>query len=431
MRLRHALPAGVVDAGCNSLATLVMGVYAARALAGPDLGTYALFFSAYVLAVVVPMQFVLVPAEIAALRLRGRERLAVLRQAGRIGLPVALLAACGAAIAATAVATAPVGLLVALGVTAAASGVTAPLQDHLRRVLHLGGLSWHAALVSVLLCVAMGAVLPLFEAVGVAPGWRPFGALALANVLSGAVGVVLVRRHLRHGALQRLRVAALARSGRWLLLVEVATAGAMFIASALVNRLAGAEALGDAEAARIVAQPIFVLAQGLIAVLGPRLMEAGANRDRAAARAVSRPFVALLAAAGVIYGAITLVPWWGNPIGVLVPQAYDVAWLVGATVLATTLFGLPFTARGELVGAGWARRIFGAALVAAGAQCLAAIAAVVDRVGAFARPLSLALFSVVLLAIYVRERRALYASEPGSAPGGRPGPGTEAEATVG
>src|SRR5262245_16044892 len=92
MRLRHALPAGVVDAGCNSLATLVMGVYAARALAGPGLGTYALFFSAYVLAVVVPMQFVLVPAEIAALRLPGRERLAVLRQAGRIGVPVALLA---------------------------------------------------------------------------------------------------------------------------------------------------------------------------------------------------------------------------------------------------------------------------------------------------------------------------------------------------
>jgi O-antigen/teichoic acid export membrane protein len=426
MRLRHALPAGVVDAGCNSLATLVMGVYAARALAGPDLGAYALFFSAYVLAVVVPMQFVLVPAEIAALRVPGLERLAVLRQAGRVGVAVALLAACGAALAAAAVATAPAGLLVALAVTTAVSGVAAPLQDHLRRVLHLGGLSWHAALVSVLLCVAMGAALLLLEAVGVAPGWRPFGALALANVGSGAVGVVLIRRHLRLGTLPRLRIAGLARSGRWLVLVEVATAGAMFVASALVNRLAGAEALGDAEAARIVAQPIFVLAQGLIAVLGPRLMEAGADRDRAHARVVSRSFVALLAAAGVLYGAITLVPWWGNPIGVLVPQAYDVAWLVGATVIATALFGLPFTVRGELVGAGWERRIFRAALAAAVVQCLAALTAAVDRVGPFARPLSLALFSVVLLAVYARERQALYASAPG-----RDRPGPEAEATVG
>jgi O-antigen/teichoic acid export membrane protein len=426
MRLRHALPAGLVDAGCNSLATLVMGVYAAWVLAGPDLGTYALFFSAYVLAVVVPMQFVLVPAEIASLRVAGRDRLAVLRQAGRIGAPVALVAALTAALAACVAATAPVGLLVALALTTAASGVTAPLQDHLRRVLHLGGLSWHAALVSLLLFVAMGATLVVFEAAGLAPGWRPFGALAIANVLSGAVGLVLIRRHLRPGPLPRLRVARLARSGRWLLLVEVATAGAMFVASALVNRLAGPEALGDAEAARIVAQPVFVLAQGLIAVLGPRLMEAGADRDEAHARSVSRPFVALLALAGVAYGAVTLVPWWGNPIGVLVPQAYDNPRLVGVTVLATTLFGLTFTPRGELVGAGWERRIFRAALVAALGQCVVALTAAVDPVGPFARPLSLGLFSVVLLAVYRRDRRELYATAPGPR---RQGP--EAEAAVG
>jgi hypothetical protein len=89
MRLRHALPAGLLDAGYASLARLIVGIYPARALTVSDLGAYALFFSAFVFASVMPMQFVLVPAELATLPAARRERLALVRQSWRIGIPMA------------------------------------------------------------------------------------------------------------------------------------------------------------------------------------------------------------------------------------------------------------------------------------------------------------------------------------------------------
>ena len=136
-------------------------------------------------------------------------------------------------------------------------------------------------------------------------------------------------------------MADLMRSGRWLLAIEAITAGATFLASVIVSRLDDPAALGYAEAARIVGQPIFVLAVGLSAVLNPRAMEAGAGRDRAAARHVARPFTVLLAIVGLVYGVLTAVPWWGNPFAGLVPQAYVVAGLVPVTVASFVLFGLP------------------------------------------------------------------------------------------
>jgi hypothetical protein len=87
MRLRYALPAGLLDAGFASLARLAIGIYAARALTVSDLGAYALFFSAFVFASVVPMQFVLVPAELATLPAARRERLALVGRAGGSGYP--------------------------------------------------------------------------------------------------------------------------------------------------------------------------------------------------------------------------------------------------------------------------------------------------------------------------------------------------------
>jgi hypothetical protein len=111
------------------------------------------------------------------------------------------------------------------------------LQEHVRRVLHLAGMSWHAAVVSL---VQVGGVLMALALLGSAEThviWRPFGALTIGTVV--ALGQV-----------------------------DVDPA---------------------ATAARIVGQPIFVLAVGLSAVLNPRAMEAGAGRDRAAARHVARP----------------------------------------------------------------------------------------------------------------------------------------------
>ena len=61
-----------------------------------DLGAYALFFSAFVFASVVPMQFVLVPAELATLPAARPERLALLRQTPSYTWPFYLLIEPGA-----------------------------------------------------------------------------------------------------------------------------------------------------------------------------------------------------------------------------------------------------------------------------------------------------------------------------------------------
>jgi hypothetical protein len=108
------------------------------------------------------------------------------------------------------------------------------------------------------------------------------------------------------------------RSGRWLLAIEAITARATFLASVIVSRLDTPQALGYAEAARIVGQPIFVLAVGLSAVLNPRAMEAGAYRDRAAARRQAPRPAARRGRTAVRRSHDC--PWWGNPLARLVPR---------------------------------------------------------------------------------------------------------------
>jgi O-antigen/teichoic acid export membrane protein len=406
MRLRHALPAGLADAGFASLARLGVGVYAARSLSVSDLGAYALFFSGFIFATIVPMQFVLVPAELATISRARHERVDLLRQAWRIGFPTATAAAVVASIAATLGAEASLSLLWPLALTTTACAMVTPLQEHARRVLHLAGLSWHAAAVSLLQLGGVLVAIALLRAAGVPAIWVPFGALALATVVSLEAGRLLARRRQQLGVLPRYEVAELIRSGRWLLAIEAITAGATFLASVIVTRLDSPEALGYAEAARIVAQPIFVLAVGLSAALSPRSMEAGADRDRGAARRVARPYAVLLAVAGLAYGAVTVVPWWGNPLGAVIPRAYVISGLVPATVAAFVLFGLPIIARSELIGAGRERVLPRVGLIAGILQC--ATAAFALWIGAFARPLGVALFSAVLVVGYAYHQRVVY-----------------------
>jgi O-antigen/teichoic acid export membrane protein len=408
MRLRHALPAGLLDAGFASLARLAVGIYAARALTASDLGAYALFFSAFVFASVVPMQFVLVPAELATLPAAQRARLALLRQSWRIGAPMAAATALVAAVAAVVGAEAATTVLWALAVTMTACAMLTPLQEHLRRVLHLAGMSWYAAVVSLVQAAGVVVALAVLAATGSPAIWRPFGALTIATVVSLGAGLLLTLRRPPPVTLPRYRVAELMRSGRWLLAIEAITAGATFLASVIVTRLDTPEALGYAEAARIVGQPLFVLAVGLSAVLNPRAMEAGAVRDRAAARHVARPYTLLLAIVGLVYGALTMVPWWGNPLAELVPQAYVVAGLVPVTVASFVLFGLPIIPRSELTGAHRERVLPKVGLVAGVLQCAAALSAV--WIGAFARPLGVALFGAVLLLGYAYHQRLVYAA---------------------
>jgi O-antigen/teichoic acid export membrane protein len=406
-RLQRLVPAGLLDAGLASLATLSMGLYAVRSLHGPELGAYALFFAAFSLAAVVPAQLVLIPAQNAAIREAPQHaRLGLLDQTWRLGSPVAIPATLAATATALVVAEGPPATIRPLALTSAVCACVSPLQDHVRRTLHLSGLSWMAAAVSLIQLASILGYLAGFGLIGVPAAWRPFGALALANLTSLLAGSAPMCRRREAAALPRHTLAWLIGSGRWLLGVEVSTAGAMFISSALVSRLAGPEDLGLAEAARVVAQPVFVVAVGLAATLGPRLIESGAAGDEGAAKRIARPFRAVVLAVGLLYGVITAVAWPGNPLAGLVPSAYAVPFLVSVTVVAMTVVGLVFTRRSELIGGGRERVLLRVSIVAAALQSATALTA--PWTGAFARPLGVVMFGITLLVGFEHYRRAMY-----------------------
>jgi hypothetical protein len=333
-----------------------------------------------VFASVVPMQFVLVPAELATLPAARPDRLALLRQSWRIGAPTDATTAVLASVAARLGAEAPTKVLWPLVLTMTACATVTPLREHIRRVLHLAGISWHAAAVSL---VQIGGVVVAFRLLAWfdAPAiWQPFGALPIATVVSLAAELLLA--------------------------IEAITAGAVFLASVLVSRLDAPESLGYAEAARIVGQPLFVLAVGLSAVLNPRSIEAGAGRDRTTARRVARPYAVLLVAVGLAYGALTVTSWRGNPLGTLVPQAYVVAGLVPITVASFVLFGLPIISRSELTGRPRAGPASGRP------SRRRPVRRIIERrwIGAFARPVGVARFGAVLLLGYAYHQRLVYAT---------------------
>jgi hypothetical protein len=400
------LGAGLVDAVFASLGTFTISVYAARTFSAADLGTFSLFFIAFLLAAVIPTNLVLVPAEVATLSSPPTDRLSMFRRSASIGVAVAAVSVTFATAAAWISAEAPLAATVSFALTAAVCGLFSPLQDHLRRLFHLGQRPRYAATVSVVQFASIVLALGAFQITGVAPLWRPLAALALANIASLGTGLLLSRIWVPIATIPRPDARSLVRSGRWLVALEAASTGALFLSSVLITRLAGASALGHAEAARIIGMPVFVLAVGLGQALGPRCLAAGSNGDAAEARRVSRAFSALLIVPSTIYAAVTAVPWPGNPMGGFIPNAYDVPGLVPATVGAFLLLGLPTPARGEIMGARRERSMLRAAVPAAALQCVAALGA--PWLGAHARPLGLGLSGLVLLVGFRLLRRPIY-----------------------
>lgn len=352
---RKHVAAGLVDAGLASLATFCIGVYAVRILDPAILGGYALVYQAIFLVGIVPANLFFTPAEVAAVSFPVHRRLDHLGRSLLLGTPAAVVLALGVLLWLPVAPPEVHGDAVrGLTITAIAAAFLSPVQDHVRKMLHSGGASWHAAAVSTVQLVSAVAGILVLTLLGVPAWWIPFGALALANFLSLAAGLVAARLE-RSGIApienEKMRAAELVEAGRWLVGWAVLSPAAGFAAAALVSRLAGAEALGYAEAARVIAQPVWVLAVGLSSVLGPPSMEAGKDADRERARRISTSFVAMIAAAGagcvLWFGA----DWWGNPLAQLLPTAYAVPWLVAATIVAQTVTGMLFPFRSELLGA--------------------------------------------------------------------------------
>lgn len=351
------MPFGLADAGLASLATFAIGLAAVRTFPPEDLGTYAVYFTAFLLGSVIPTQLILVPAEVViTTSVTGdmRRRLRWHRRTLLLGAVAALPGLVAIGFAYLLPGASP-SIAVPLAVTASAAVVLSPLQDHMRRMAHLSGESRLAALTSLVQVTA--AVVAIFglRLLNVPPAWVPFGALAIANALSLGVSIGTATVAIHRMAPERdshltLSIRTLVVRGKWLILPAAVGAGIGFATAVLITALAGAEWLGYSEAARVVAQPLLVLVVGLSAVTGPYSVTAAAARNSRNARRISRRFIGIVVLTGAAGLAIVGGDWWWNPMSYLVPLAYDVAWLVTFTIIGNTLAGALIPYRSELLG---------------------------------------------------------------------------------
>lgn len=408
--LARTIGAGLLDSGFASLATFVVGLYAARVFDPSTLGTYALAFATFTLAANISSQLVFVPCEIKTVTLNRKERLSELGTTLRAGLPVALLAALGVIGWLLAVEpNTPPDIAFPLTVTAIVCAFISPVQDHLRRMLHLGDASWIAAVVSIVQFLGIGALAGLAVIEDVPAAWIPFGALAGANFMSFACGLILSRRKRRQRGFPplELHVIEAIRSGRWLLLSVLMAGGANFVAATLVTRLASASTLGYAEAARICAQPVWVFVIGLRAVLGPRSMEAAKSRNRVRARRISWGFAGIVTTVGLAYITVTGFEWRGNPLPALLPNAYALPYLVLLWTLANIVTGYQSSLRAELMGA---RREAGIAMAEVWASVGRTLVSATARVtGSYAMPCGFLVGAVVRWLSFGRRAKTHYA----------------------
>jgi O-antigen/teichoic acid export membrane protein len=317
------------DAAFASLGNFLAGLYATRYLSPTALGAFALFYSVFILVNVAPTQLVLMPAEVASVAVEPRFRGAILGRSLRLGGLVAVLSSSSVPLVLLVPSDAEFGTRVALAVTTVVLTAASPLQDHARRMLHQSGRSWHAVEVSVTQTVLVLSFLAGLGFLGAPAPWVPFGALAAANVLSLAAAVWLVIRKVpRRSPTVPLDRRALVRSGGWLLAGSLLLFGAQAAAVAVLTSAAGSAAAGQAEAARVLAQPVSVLVMGLLSVYNPVLMAAAQNFDGRRVARVTGGFFALVGTATAFWFLFAGRSWSWSPLPHLVPRAYEVSGLL-------------------------------------------------------------------------------------------------------
>ncbi len=409
--LTRRLPAGVIDASLASLATFLAGLTAVNVFGDVDRGVYAVFFTSFMLGVVLATNLVYVPASVEAVALPVPDRLAHLGRSVRLGLIPALLGSVAVVFAVLVTSSlTDQGVVTGLAISTAIATVLSPIQDHVRRMLHIAEQSWRAAAVSAVQFGGVAVSLATMLALDIERAWLPFGTLAIANAASLTAGLLLARRSMRTRDLGTLRFGALARQGRWLLAESTIPSLAHFGVAAIITKLAGPEAMGFAEAARVVAQPVLVFATGLTAVLAPQSMQAAMEQDAPGGRRVNRLYTVLILAAGAAYLLAAGRPWVWNPMQHLVPAAYVVGWLAAVTIVSNLIGAAMYLDINELLGARKARWLAGIAI--ATSPILIAVALTSRATGAFARPYGLMARDVVQIAWYRAALRRHYDSAP-------------------
>jgi len=409
-QLWKAAPAGFVDVGLASAATFAAGLYAVSGQLTPEtLGGYSLFFSAFVMTSSVPTQFYFIPAQVQGLDLEQGTRISVVLDTFGRGFllsaaaaPIVLLAVpfLGPNLASSAVA--------ALAVTSLALTMVSPLQDHVRRTFHLDRRSWAASIMSLVQFVVVLMSIWLMHSAGVEAPWIPLGSLVIANIASISAGLTMSwRLEAARSNRQRGRtIRSFAQRGKWLFATGTVRNTAGFVTSAIVAALAGSAALGYAEAARQIAQPIVVAGLGLSAVLGPQSMEAARDHDRMAARRLARWFDVLIIGGGVLYLGLFGWNWAGNPFVNLFEPAYAVPWLLATKVAANLISVASSPLRSEMIGGRLEPKMTVVETVGNAAQIGVATTAGITQ--AFARPLAAMALSIVQVIGYSKVLARFY-----------------------
>lgn len=368
-----SLAPGLVDAGFGSLAGLSGSLYAARFFDLGQLGLFSLFFLAFQLLGMLPSRLLLVPAQVAALDLPIRDRASILERSVPLGFVAGLATM---PLVAIVVLIGPGGDrsdYIAFGVTTAIMVLLSPLQDHCRFMLHMSERSVAAAMVSaVQFVVAVGALLAM-HLLDIPERWIPFLALSMANAASLAFALAVARPRLAPDA-PWPGSRALFASGKLVLPATTLPTVGMLGAAALVGHLASADALGSAEAARVVASPVLVVGTGLGQIIWPRIMAASRQNDHLELASAARLQIVVVVV--FVAGYIALFGWphpW-NVMEWVVPLAFSVSGLVAFRVIAmagTVLGNLPMSA---LLAQGDNRGLLVAAALTVAAQLTTALA---------------------------------------------------------
>lgn len=402
------MPAGLVDAGTSSLATFVVGVAATRLLTRAELGAYAIVFSAWILASQIPSQLVLTPAEARLVELpEGKRKKALLHDLW-LALPAILLASV-AVLATYSLIPPEVDMTVSLQLSTTAAFVVGlfPLQEHARRLLHLSRSHWAAASVSVVRLVVTVSALAIGSAAGLSPGVLPFGSIAVGDLTSLVFALLLIRPWREESP--GYTGLSLMRSGKWLVMGASMGPAAGFVVSLLVSRLAGAASLGIAEAARIAAQPVLVLAVGFSAVMRPSSMEAAIRGDTSTARDISKQLLLTLGVSSLTYVGITSLPEPFNLLRSIIPEAFTLTGLMQLSVLAAFANGAVFLYRAELIALNRTRDIWYSEALSSITRTGAALPA--QLFGAWAVPASFLVGGILRWVGFTRSLTRIYAQK--------------------
>jgi hypothetical protein len=386
--LRSTSPSGrslaaVTDAIASSAATFGIGLVAGSSLDAAQLGVYALFVSAFVFLAVLPTQYAYIPAERSLVATPSTEAPMLLRHARRRGVLVGSVCGLGPLILDMEVSrTVPWRSLLVANLFCALLIVVSPLQDHTRRSLHLLRQSVSAAQASVLQLLVVAFAVSILHVTHLrSPIWMPFAILLAANLASWA----LASRRLPYRS-SGVHSKICLSGAPLLVLAGIAPAAGTFVLSYMVAKLAGPVHLGHAEAARLVAQPVFVLAIALSAVLARNSMEAGRLGQPANALRSRRRFSLTIVGATASYAFVVGLPTPWNPFAHLLPLAYHVRFLVMITLISQLLTALGTTQRLELIGARRDREVLLAEGAASG--CLPALGLVASLLGSMTRPIA-------------------------------------------